>query len=351
MLKASFIPYQLVFKQAAGTSRGVLHEKPSWFIVMHDVSSPDVVGIGECSIIPGLSIDPINTIEQELSRLCEGINQWDAWFDQAAARFPSIAFGLETALIDLQTGGKQMLFDNAFTSGNQGIPINGLVWMGSKDFMRNQIKEKIDAGFSVIKLKVGAIDFNQELELIRLIRDEFDANTITIRLDANGAFSEEDVFKKIIQLSKYQIHSIEQPVKPGQYELMYNVCRNGFIPIALDEELIGISNLESKQSLLDQVKPAYIILKPSLLGGFKQSEEWIRLAESFDIGWWATSALESNVGLNAIAQWTATFNNLLPQGLGTGLLYHNNIASPLEIKNATLWRNLNSGWNLSAIGC
>lgn len=350
MLKARFIPYHLVFKQAAGTSRGVLYEKPSWFIVIHDVSGPDVFGLGECSIIPGLSIDPINTIEQELRKLCEGINQWETWFDHAAARFPSIAFGLETALLDLQTGGKKMLFDNAFTSGNQGIPINGLVWMGSKDFMRDQIREKIDAGFSVIKLKVGAIDFEQELDLIRSIRDEFDSKTITIRLDANGAFSEEDVFKKILQLSKYQIHSIEQPIKPGQYELMYRVCRNGFVPIALDEELIGVHNHELKQSLLEQIKPAYIILKPSLLGGFQQSEEWIRLAESYDIGWWATSALESNVGLNAIAQWTAAFKNLLPQGLGTGLLYHNNIPSPLEIKNASLWRNLNPVWNFSVLG-
>ena len=335
----------LHFKFPAGTSRGVLLHKPSSFLILE---KDGFTGIGECSTIPGLSIDPTETYSEKLDELCRLLNEGYDPSTIVLDDFPSIAFGLETALLDLEANGSKILFPSAFTEGKTGISINGLVWMGDKEFMQKQIREKIAGGYRCIKLKVGAIDFETELEIISGIRNEFSPDEIEIRLDANGGFTPTDALEKLNKLSAFQIHSIEQPIKPGQFDAMAELCRQSPIPIVLDEELISVNPLE-KGTILGQIKPAYIILKPSLIGGFRESEEWIKLAEKQDIGWWITSALEANIGLNAIAQWTFTLNSSLPQGLGTGQLYHNNIPSPLVIENARLFYKMENDWDLSSI--
>lgn len=344
-MKARYINYNLDFRFPAGTSRGVLHSKYSAFLILEENG---VTGIGECSTIPGLSIDPEKGYEQKLRELCDALNYNKHPENVDFSLFPSIAFGLETALLDLKTGGKRLLFDTEFSKGTAGIHINGLVWMGDKAFMQKQIREKIAAGYRCIKLKVGALDFETELEIIAGIREQFSENEIEIRLDANGGFSPADALLKLEKLAKLQIHSIEQPIKQGQFDKMAEICQKSPIPIVLDEELIGIKSTEM-ESLIEKIKPAYIILKPSLLGGFKASEEWIQHAEKHYIKWWITSALESNIGLNAIAQWTSSLGSELPQGLGTGQLYHNNIPSPLEIKNAMLFYEKDKEWDLSLL--
>lgn len=342
-MKAHYINHQLQFKFPAGTSRGVLLHKPSSFIFLE---KEGVVGIGECSTIPDLSIDPMELYDAKMQEACCLLENGALADNLNLAEFPSISFGVETALLDLQSGGNRELFANDFTAGKAGIPINGLVWMGERDFMQKQIREKIAAGYRCIKLKVGALDFETELAIIAGIREQFSADDIEIRLDANGGFTSTDALEKLKRLSEYQIHSIEQPIKQGQWEAMATLCQQSPIPIVLDEELIGTA---PNESMLQQIKPAYIILKPSLLGGFWISEKWIELAEKNNIGWWNTSALEANIGLNAIAQWTASLNSKMPQGLGTGQLYHNNIPSPLEIRDAKLWYEPQYPWNLETI--
>jgi o-succinylbenzoate synthase len=344
-LTAKHTTLDLQFKFPAGTSRGVLLHKPSSFLILE---KDGFTGIGECSTIPDLSIDPTETYFEKLDELCRLLNEGYDPSTIVLDDFPSIAFGLETALLDLEANGSKILFPSAFTEGKTGIPINGLVWMGDKEFMQKQIREKIAAGYQCIKLKVGAIDFETELEIISGIRNEFSSNDMEIRLDANGGFTPIDALEKLNKLSNFQIHSIEQPIKPRQFETMADLSRQSPIPIVLDEELIGVNPLE-KDEMLEQIKPAYIILKPSLIGGFRESEEWIKRAEKLNIGWWITSALETNIGLNAIAQWTFTLNSSLPQGLGTGQLYHNNIPSPLEIEKARLFYKPENGWELSSI--
>jgi len=344
-MKASFKTLDLQFKLPAGTSRGVLLHKPYSFLILE---KDGFTGIGECSTIPGLSIDPIETYQEKLDELCRLLNEGYDPSTIVLDDFPSIAFGLETALLDLEANGSKILFPSAFTEGKTGIPINGLVWMGDKDFMQKQIREKIAAGYRCIKLKVSAIDFETELEIISAIRKEFSSDDMEIRLDANGGFSLNDALEKLERLSDFEIHSIEQPIKARQFEKMAELCQKSPIPIVLDEELIGVKSLE-KEEILEKIKPAYIILKPSLIGGFHESEEWIRLAEKHNVSWWITSALEANIGLNAIAQWTYTLNSSLPQGLGTGQLYHNNIPSPLEIREAKLFYNPQNNWDLSSI--
>jgi o-succinylbenzoate synthase len=344
-ITANHTTLDLQFKFPAGTSRGVLMHKPSSFLILE---KDGFTGIGECSTIPDLSIDPTETYYEKLDELCRLLNEGYDPSTIVLDDFPSIAFGLETALLDLKANGSKCLFPSAFTQGENGIPINGLVWMGDKDFMQKQIREKIAAGYRCIKLKVGAIDFETELEIISGIRQQFIAEDMEIRLDANGGFTPIDAQEKLNKLSKFHIHSIEQPVRQGQLEAMADICRQSPIPIVLDEELIGVNPLE-KETILEQIKPSYIILKPSLIGGFRESEEWIKRAEKHNIGWWITSALEANIGLNAIAQWTFTLNSSLPQGLGTGQLYHNNIPSPLTIENAKLFYNTGNNWDLSSI--
>jgi len=341
MLQAEYTKYTLHFKRPAGTSRGILNNKDVFYITIWDDKTPLIKGIGECGTLPDLSYDDKPEYEKKLSEVCKNINTID---DDKLEQWPSIHFAVEMAKQDLQTGGKRILFPSQFTESNDSMDINGLIWMGEEDFMFAQINEKLSAGFKCIKMKIGAIDWNAELKLLKNIRVKFPASKIELRVDANGAFSMKDAPKKLKKLSELQIHSIEQPIKAGQTNQMFELCNNSPIPIALDEELIGIFGYENKLKLLKKIKPQYIILKPSLLGGFKACNEWIEIAEKLNIGWWITSALESNIGLNAIAQWTYTLNNKMPQGLGTGQLYTNNIPSPLKINNGKITYGDNKEW-------
>ena len=337
MLKASFQPYKLVFKTPGGTSRGVLTEKPSWFIKVWDDHNPNVFGTGECSVLPKLSPDDRPDIEAKAAIVCKNIEELKNCFHTELKNWPALRFAVETALVDLRNGGKKELFPGPFTRGEKGIPINGLIWMGTPHQMNQQIEEKLRAGFNCLKMKIGAIDFQTEYRLLKDLRSAFKPSELELRVDANGAFSFSEAPAILDQLAQLDIHSIEQPIKAGQWEEMAQLCSSTPIPIALDEELIGICDVSEKQKLLALIQPQYIILKPSLTGGFQASEEWIKAAESVGAGWWITSALESNIGLNAIAQWTATLENPLPQGLGTGQVFSNNIESPLYIKNGELW--------------
>ena len=341
-MKATYHQYILEFKRPSGTSRGVMSIKETWFIILENEGEK---GIGECGILRGLSIDDRPNYEDKLKWVCENINLGLVTLVSELVKFPSIQFGLETAFKSIESNDQFQLFPSAFTKGFDSIPINGLVWMGNEDFMQTQIKEKINAGFDCIKLKIGAIDFQAELDILKSIRKEFSVSDIELRVDANGAFSAEEALEKLKQLSDYQLHSIEQPIKSKQFEAMAKLCETTPLPIALDEELIGVFSIEEKQKLLQAIKPQYIILKPSLVGGFTGSQQWINTAENLNIKWWITSALESNIGLNAIAQWTYTLKNTMPQGLGTGSLFTNNFRSPLHVKNGTLHYDNKKNWN------
>lgn len=347
MLQANYIKYPLRFLHPAGTSRGVLTEKDSWFVILRDPDTPGRTGIGECSLIPGLSRDRTDNFEDMLKAGCDRVGQ--GLQPGEFPDHPAIMFGFEMAMRDLDLGGQRMLFPSAFSAGKQGIPINGLIWMGSRQQMQAQVEDKMKQGFRVLKLKVGAIRFSDELSILETIRSVSGADELELRLDANGAWSAGEAPEKLEQLSKFNIHSIEQPIAAGQTEQMAGICATSPIPVALDEELIGNYDPSSMQELLSRIRPAYIILKPSLLGGFAVSGTWIRTAEKTGTGWWVTSALESNIGLNAIAQWTATLDNPMPQGLGTGGLYENNIPSPLVIRGDHLWHRANESWNLSSL--
>lgn len=343
MLTAGFIYYPLIFKQPAGTSRGTLNHKESWLIHITSTET-GATGWGECSLIPGLSPDDRTSVEQELQQLCSNINGFEEWAGKKGAFFPAFRFGVETALKDLENGGTGILWKNSFAEGVSGIPINGLIWMGSADFMMKQLTEKIKAGFRCIKVKVGALSFEDELKFLRQIRSRFSPQEVELRLDANGAFAPGEALEKIHRLADFNIHSIEQPIRAGQWDEMAWLCAQSPVDIALDEELIGISKMDERIRLLDTILPRYIILKPSLLGGCTEATLWSELAEARRIGWWATSALESNVGLNAIAQWVSAKKTTIPQGLGTGLLYTNNIDSPLYIKDAALYHSPSLAW-------
>jgi o-succinylbenzoate synthase len=343
-MKANYHKYSLDFKRPSGTSRGIMTTKETWFI---SIENNGKTGIGECGILRGLSIDDRPDYEDKLKWTCQNIHLGLEKLLNKLIEFPSIQFGLETAFKSSQSKDKFVLFPSNFTKNLDSIPINGLVWMGSADFMRTQIKEKIEAGFDCIKLKIGAIDFQTELDILKSIRADFSVSDIKLRVDANGAFSPDDALEKLKQLSDYQLHSIEQPIKPKQLNAMAKLCEQTPLPIALDEELIGVFSFQDKQRVLQMIKPQFIILKPSLVGGFRGSQEWIDLAEGLNINWWITSALESNVGLNAIAQWTYTLKNNRPQGLGTGSLYTNNFPSPLIVKNGTLQYDLKENWEFN----
>lgn len=333
-MKASFRKYRLNFKQSAGTSRGVLHDKLTYFLKLEE---GDRRGIGECAVFRGLSADDRPDYEEKLAWLCAHIDYGkDFLYDQLRA-FPSIQFGLEQAFLSFRNENPYELFPSAFTRGQRGIPINGLIWMGSKESMFEQIKVKVDQGFSTLKLKIGAIDFQEEMELLAYVRKQFSSSEMVLRVDANGAFTTQNALEKLKALSDFEIHSIEQPIRQNQWQAMAALCQITPVPIALDEELIGVFDRSEKIELLDIIKPQYIILKPSLIGGFLGSDEWIHEAEERQIPWWITSALESNVGLNAIAQYTYPKENALPQGLGTGALYKNNISAPLEVEKGLLW--------------
>ena len=340
-LKVNLSERVLHFKQPAGTSRGTYTTRRSWFITLTDENGRQ--GIGECAPLPNLSCDDIPNYAEKLSTFCESFvseaNLTPHSTLHTPQDYPSMLFGLETALLNLQVG-STMLFDTPFGRGEEGIPINGLVWMGTFEEMRERIEQKLAQGFHCVKLKIGAIDFNQELELLKKIRSRYSRQEIELRVDANGAFSPDDALQKLEQLSLYDIHSIEQPIRQGQWGDMAFLCRESPIPIALDEELIGVNDSYTKAQLLDIIKPAYIILKPSLHGGMAGTKEWIDLANDRHIGSWITSALESNVGLNAIAHLTAYLYGphiQRPQGLGTGQLFTDNIPMPLEIIGDQLW--------------
>ncbi|GBU08186.1 o-succinylbenzoate synthase [Bacteroidales bacterium] len=337
-MKIKIIPYTLFFKQAAGTSRGSYLEHKVWFVSIYSRQNPSQYGIGECAPLQGLSCDDLPNYEALLSEQCLKLQEEGALDVEALRPYPSMLFGLETALQHLKSA--SLAFSNsAFAQGTEGIKINGLIWMGTHAEMFEQIKQKIAAGFACLKLKIGAIDFEQELQLLHYIRKHFSANEIQLRVDANGAFKPAEALEKLKRLSPFDLHSIEQPIAAGQWDEMTRLAAANIIPIALDEELIGCHCQKEKEKLLSQIAPQYIVLKPSLHGGIMGCSEWIKLAESKNIAWWATSALESNIGLNAIAQWVSTQNKILPQGLGTGALYTNNIPSPLILERDVLYFN------------
>lgn len=345
-MKANFRKYALKFKRPSGTSRGILHEKDTYFLM---VSNDGKTGIGECGLLRGLSADDVPDYEEKLQWACENIHLGEKALLQELRAYPSIRFGIEQAFLSVKSENPFVLFPSRFTEEESPIEINGLVWMGNEDFMLEQIKKKIESGFNCIKMKIGAIDFATELTILASIRKKFSKDAIELRVDANGAFSPKEALGKLHELSQFDIHSIEQPIKPGQWSAMRVLCEQTPIAIALDEELIGVNAVTEKVDMLQTIQPQYIILKPSLAGGFASSLEWIRLAEKLGIGWWVTSALESNIGLNAIAQWTFTLGSKLPQGLGTGGLYTNNFESPLQVENGKLFYRKDLSWQTALI--
>ena len=340
-MKATYHKYILDFKKPSGTSRGILTQKETWFLVLQN---DEKKGIGECGILRGLSCDDRPDYEEKLQWVCNNIYLGEKALWEALIEFPSIQFGVEMAFQSLASSTPFLLFPSAFTLGEKSIPINGLIWMGEAQEMKLQIEEKIAQGFTCIKLKIGAIDFDKELELLHYIRQNFTPEQIEIRVDANGAFNEIEALNKLNKIAGYQLHSIEQPIQKNNTDSMSELCKFSKIDIALDEELIGIFSYQEKEKLLLKIKPQYIILKPSFVGGIRGTDEWISLAEKHNIGWWITSALESNIGLNAIAQFTFLKRNLMPQGLGTGGLFTNNFDCPLEVKNGELHYNPNLKW-------
>jgi o-succinylbenzoate synthase len=350
-LQFSYIKRTLFFRFDAGTSRGVLKTRDVWWIKAFDPKNPQIIGWGEAAPLVKLSLDyreDFESILEDTLREMNGeiwnIDQNSVLFklkDLIATEIPAIRFGLETAILDWINGGKKRILTSDFFDVQKPIPINGLIWMGDREFMLEQIDQKLNEGFNCIKMKIGAIDFEQEIELLDYIRSRFSAEKITLRVDANGAFSPLEAMKKLERLAEFGIQSIEQPIPAGNWDEMAKLCTVTPLAIALDEELIGVSE---KEELLDLIQPQHIILKPTLVGGILETQEWINLAEERNIGWWMTSALESNIGLNAIAQLASTFGSAIPQGLGTGKLYHNNLESPLEIQSGFIRYNPEKSW-------
>ena len=341
-MKAAYKKYVLDFKRPSGTSRGVMTQKETWFIKIEELGK---TGFGECGILRGLSIDDRPDYEETLKWACKNIHLGEQTLYDNLEGFPSIQFGIEMAFRSFNAENPYELFSSEFTKGDEGIAINGLIWMGEAQFMQDQINEKIEAGFDCIKMKIGAIDFDTEIKLLEGIRKKFPKEKITLRVDANGAFAPAEALHKLERLAALDLHSIEQPIKQHQEKKMATLCDQTPLPIALDEELIGVFGYAKQKELLQTIKPQYIILKPSLVGGFRGCDTWIQLAEEQSIGWWITSALESNIGLNAIAQYTHSKNTTIPQGLGTGGLYTNNVSSSLEIKHGKLWYNAQQNWS------
>ena len=346
-MNATYTPHRLQFKFDAGTSRGVMREKTTFFIKIWEDGQERKAGWGEAAPLAKLSIDDRADFEERLRHYLQAFaqlpNPWDFYQLPGIEEFPSIVMALETAVKDWERGGEKVVFSEAFAKKGLRMPINGLVWMGSREFMKEQVQNKLEAGFTCIKMKIGAIDFEEECQLLHYIRQQFPPEQIELRVDANGAFSPSKALEKLKRLSEYQLHSIEQPIKQGQWEQMASLCKKTPLPIALDEELIGL-HARVKEALLEAIQPQYIILKPTLIGGFRESEAWIQLAENRQVGWWMTSALEANIGLNAIAQFTADKKATLPQGLGTGQLFHNNIDSPLTIENGKIYSDTSKSW-------
>jgi len=353
-LRASWHPYQLNFKVPGGTSRGVLKTKDTWFIKVWRKSDPSVFGIGECGMFRGLSFDDVPTYESMLTELCTNIEMFPNYLSYGLLLYPSIHFGLEMALLDLMNGGQREVVKSNLMEGESGIRINGLIWMGELSFLKEQIAKKLETGFTCLKLKIGSLPFEDEIKVLEELRKDYAADKLELRVDANGAYSKDEAKEVLKALKALSIHSIEQPIKAGNWKDMAELCDAAPCPIALDEELIGIHEKRDKRGLLNYVMPQYIILKPTLIGGIRGSMEWIEAAEKAGVKWWITSALESNIGLNAIAQFTSKLlaenpRRQMPQGLGTGQLFTNNIASPLSLRSEYLFYEPNSHWSIPTL--
>lgn len=340
MLRARLTVHTLHFKSPAVTSRERLTEKTTYYVSIFDDSDPSTVGVGECAVFRGLSADDIPDYEERLRDYCDRIDTLDI----STVPYSSMRMGLECAMLDLKGGGRHILFDTPWSRGDSSITINGLVWMGDKDQMYSRLCDKLKAGYKCVKLKVGGIDWAHEFELIEYIRRHHDRSEVEIRLDANGNFAPDVALARLEQLAAYDIHSIEQPIRQGNRAMMAELCRKSPVPIALDEELIGMYDACQQREMLQQIRPAYIILKPTLCGGISNTAQWITTAESLGIGWWVTSALESNIGLNAIAQFVSQYRLTMPQGLGTGQLYTDNIDSPLRLEGDRLYYDHQAKW-------
>lgn len=349
MIKAAIRHRELIFRNPAVTSRGTFFKKKVYYILLYEENMPFTYGIGECSLFPGLSMDDNPGFSKKLIEIVELINK--GWFDFKTSlnQWPSINFAIETALKDLKQRGSKILYPSEFTEGKDYITINGLIWMANKENMQKQIDLKLLSGFNCIKLKIGGINWDDEYEILSRLRRNYPASDLEIRVDANGAFMVAEIPEILNRLSDLEIHSIEQPILPSQIEEMAALCEISPVPIALDEELIGKYPIENKRQLLKLIRPQYIVLKPGLLGGIRSCEEWIELADSMNIGWWITSSLESNIGLNVIAQWTYTLKNNLAQGLSTGTLFENNIDSPLAVTGEKLYYFPRKKWDLSEL--
>lgn len=347
MIKAGTRHRDMVFLNPAVTSRGTYYKKKVYYILLYDDNMPFMYGIGECSLFPGLSMDDNPGFANKLIEIVELINK--GWMDLKAPinQWPSINFALETALKDLDNKGSKILYPSPFTEGKDSITINGLIWMGSKENMQKQIDLKLLSGYSCIKLKIGSLHWDDEYEILRRLRRNYPASDLEIRVDANGAYSVSEAVEILNRLADLEIHSIEQPILPSQIEEMAALCEMSPIPVALDEELIGKYPADNKRQLLKIIRPQYIVLKPGLLGGIRSCEEWIKIADSMNIGWWITSSLESNIGLNVIAQWTYMQNPKTAQGLSTGSLFENNIGSPLAVTGEKLYYFPRKKWDLS----
>ncbi|MBK9275896.1 MAG: o-succinylbenzoate synthase [Flavobacteriales bacterium] len=332
-----------------GTSKGTITARTVWYLIAWHRDRPEVLGIGEAALFPGHSREFPADVRTKLLELCMETSDWERRLNGDLVDVPSVRFAVEQCLKDLEVGGTKTLFPSAFTLGRQAIPINGLVWMGDKATMKQRIREQLDGGFTTVKMKIGAIGIDDELELLEAVRAEYSPADITLRVDANGAFTAVQAPDVLKRLADLQVHSIEQPVPPGQYEVMAELCADTPIPIALDEDLIGHNTHDAKVDLLDNLRPQFIVIKPSLVGGWAATQEWIDRAKARGIGWWITSALESSIGLNAIAQYTATLNPALAQGLGTGKVYANYIPSPLLAERGLLRYRPEVEWDLSSL--
>lgn len=349
MIRARWQEHVLTPAFPLGTSKGTLQARAVWYLLLWRSDAPDIIGIGEAAPFPGHSLETAAEVRRALTALCNDTSNWQARIAMDLRSIPCVRFAAEQALQDLATGGQRLPYPSAFTRGEAGIPINGLVWMGDQATMRQRIAQQIAGGNRCIKLKIGAIGIQQELALLREVRNVFPAEELTLRVDANGAFTVEEASVILPQLAELEVESIEQPIAAGQAQAMAALCAHTPVPIALDEELIGHNAPGAQAALLDRIRPQSIVLKPSLVGGWAATRSWIDAAQERGIGWWITSALESSIGLNAIAQWSATLPLDRPQGLGTGRVYTDNIPSPLYMERGALHYAPSEEWNLARI--
>ena len=345
-LRAEYKKFTFPFIKPMGTSRGVLFHRETFILALHDDKGR--VGFGECAPLSKLSFDDKPEFETFLKNVCLDLTAGCAIDAFQLADWPAIRFGVETATLALRRF-HQSLFATDFTRGLGTIPTNGLIAMASPEEMLDQVFQKVEAGFRCIKIKVGANDFDDECRLLHEVRKRWAAGEIELRLDANGAFSKTDALEKLHVLAGFQVHSIEQPIRRGTWQEMAHICTRSPLPIALDEELIGIHEGEEKRRLLETIRPAFLILKPTLLGGFAACQEWISLCESHGVGFWVTSILESNIGLNAIAQWTSTLSTSMTQGLGTGRLFSLNFELPITLRGEALHYAPGCGKNIESL--